>query len=318
MNESLPIFALVAPTASGKTELALRLSESYPFEIISVDSALVYQGMDIGTAKPTLAERQRVQHHLIDICTPLESYSAARFVSDTVAAIQEIESRGRWPLLVGGTFLYINALMYGLNVLPQADSSYRIQLEEEATIVGWPALHARLALYDPVTAARLHPTDRQRIQRALEVVHLTGKPLSDFFVERALPVQRPIKLMGLDVERAVLHKRIEQRFQGMIQQGFLDEVRALRAALPTLHADLPSMRCVGYRQAWEYLEGEFSSVDWIERGIIATRQLAKRQCTWMRRFTAQEISLFSPLSPQVFKDLTDFIERTISISETFR
>jgi len=317
MNTSKkPLFALLGPTASGKTALALELSNRFPFEIISVDSALIYRDMDIGTAKPTPAERAAVPHHLIDICTPLEHYSAAQFVEDTLNAIEQIEARGKWPLLVGGTFLYMNALLNGLNDLPTADASYRAQLDAEAEQSGWPHLHARLAQYDPVTAARLEPTDKQRIQRALEVIHLTGRPLSESFVERVSPLKHTPILMGLDLDRALLHQRIAQRFHSMVEQGFLKELQKLKQLYPTLHANLPSMRCVGYRQAWEHLEGILSATEWIERGIIATRQLAKRQITWMRHFPGSSIHTFEATSPQVLRYLTDFIVSSLSNLET--
>ena len=279
--------ALVGPTASGKTAAALALSESLQTqggaEIISMDSALVYRGMDIGTAKPSREERARVPHHLIDILDPLHSYSAADFARDATRLIAEIRARGRMPLLVGGTLLYLKALLEGLNDMPAADPQVRATLQQEAAALGWPALHARLQAVDPVTAARLAPKDSQRIGRALEVWTLTGQPLSAFHQDTKpdapswnIPV---ISLEPLD--RAWLHQRIAQRFDAMMAAGFLDEVRTLRAR-GDLHPDLPSMRCVGYRQAWQGLDEGWSEGEIRDRGIFATRQLAKRQLTWLR------------------------------------
>ena len=280
--------ALVGPTASGKTAIALALAAEWPIEIISVDSALVYQGMDIGTAKPTLVERQAVVHHLIDIRDPAQSYSAADFARDATALIADIRGRGKLPLLVGGTMLYIKALIEGLDDLPLADPAVRADIEEEAHDRGWPALHAELALIDPPTAQRLPPHDSQRIARALEVWRITGKPLSSFFgtTRVAGPL---VALLSLEPQdRKWLHQRIEQRFDAMLEQGLVDEVKALRSR-GDLQADLPSMRCVGYRQAWEALNDIEEGIALAtamrlmrERGIAASRQLAKRQLTWLR------------------------------------
>ena len=275
---------LAGPTASGKTGLALALAEQLPLEIISVDSALVFRGMDIGTAKPTAEERAAVPHHLIDILDPAEAYSAARFAADARRLIGEINARGRLALLVGGTMLYYKALIDGLDALPEADVAVRAQLDARAAAVGWPALHAELARVDPETAARLAPHDAQRIQRALEVWQLTGRPLSALHGQRAVP-GLPLRLVALEPDsRAWLHERIAQRFDTMLAAGFVDEVRALRAR-GDLHPDLPSMRCVGYRQAWEALDAGLDAGSLValrERGIAATRQLAKRQLTWLR------------------------------------
>ena len=275
---------LAGPTASGKTGLALALAEQLPLEIISVDSALVFRGMDIGTAKPTAEERAAVPHHLIDILDPAEAYSAARFAADARRLIGEINARGRLALLVGGTMLYYKALIDGLDALPEADAAVRAQLDARAAAVGWPALHAELARVDPETAARLAPHDAQRIQRALEVWQLTGRPLSALHGQRAVP-GLPLRLVALEPDsRAWLHERIAQRFDTMLAAGFVDEVRALRAR-GDLHPDLPSMRCVGYRQAWEALDAGLDAGGLValrERGIAATRQLAKRQLTWLR------------------------------------
>lgn len=280
--------ALVGPTASGKTAIALALAAEWPIEIISVDSALVYQGMDIGTAKPTLAERQAVVHHLIDIRDPAQSYSAADFARDATALIADIRGRGKLPLLVGGTMLYIKALIEGLDDLPLADPAVRADIEEEAHDRGWPALHAELALVDPPTAQRLPPHDAQRIARALEVWRITGKPLSSFFGTTRVAGPR-VALLSLEPQdRKWLHQRIEQRFDAMLEHGLVDEVKALRSR-GDLQADLPSMRCVGYRQAWEALNDIEEGIALAtamrlmrERGIAASRQLAKRQLTWLR------------------------------------
>ncbi|RZL11103.1 MAG: tRNA (adenosine(37)-N6)-dimethylallyltransferase MiaA [Rubrivivax sp.] len=283
---------LAGPTASGKTALALALAERVPLEIISVDSALVYRGMDIGTAKPTPAELAAVPHHLIDIIAPHESYNAARFVGDTRRLIDEIRARGRVPLLVGGTMLYIKALVDGLDDIPSATPEVRAQLDQRALEQGWPALHAELARVDPITAQRLAPNDAQRIQRALEVWHTSGQPLSSFQTQRdaARTQEAPAgtRMVSLEPQdRAWLHRRIDQRFEQMMAQGFVEEVQHLRQQ-PGLHLGLASMRCVGYRQVWEALdEGLDLSRPAVrravaEKGAAATRQLAKRQITWLR------------------------------------
>lgn len=275
---------LMGPTASGKTGLALELARRYPAEIVSVDSALVYRGMDIGTAKPTPEEQASCPHHLIDILDPTDSYSAAQFAADATRLVDEITARGRLPLLVGGTMLYFKALREGLSDLPQADAGLRAQLEAEAAAQGWPAMHQRLAQLDPETAARLAPGDSQRIQRALEVIALSGQPLSVLHARGRDSAARldTLALALIPAERAWLHQRIALRFQLMLEQGFLDEVSRLRQAWPTLHLGLPSMRCVGYRQAWEHQDGQYDAAEFLERGIAATRQLAKRQLTWLR------------------------------------
>ena len=287
--------ALVGPTASGKTAVALALAQQWPVEIISVDSALVYQGMDIGTAKPTLAERESVVHHLIDIRDPAQSYSAADFARDATALIADIRSRGKLPLLVGGTMLYVKALIDGLDDLPLANPEIRADIEEEAHDRGWPALHAELALVDPPTAQRLAPHDAQRIARALEVWRITGKPLSSFFGTTRVAGPR-VALLSLEPQdRAWLHQRIEQRFDAMLEQGLVDEVKALRSR-GGLQADLPSMRCVGYRQLWEALDAVEDGIPLDtamrlarERGIAASRQLAKRQLTWLRSMPQRQV-----------------------------
>jgi tRNA dimethylallyltransferase len=277
---------LAGPTACGKSSLALALAHALapelPLEIVSVDSALVYRGMDIGTAKPSAQERTEVPHHLIDLIEPTQSYSAARFVADATQACAEIRARGAVPLLVGGTMLYVKALREGLDDIPPSDARLRATLDARAAAEGWPALHAELARVDPATAARLAPRDAQRIQRALEVFHGTGRPLSSF--QRRATGRAPAAdwpLITLEpASRAWLHARIATRFDAMLQAGFIDEVRALRAR-GDLHAGLPSMRCVGYRQAWEALDQD-RLADLREAGLAATRQLAKRQLTWLR------------------------------------
>jgi len=279
--------AIMGPTASGKTASALAIAERIPSEIISVDSALVYRGMDIGTAKPTKEELAAVPHHLIDIIDPLDSYSVAQFRKDTLRLVEEISARGKLPLLVGGTMLYFKGLADGLDDLPGADPEVRAALDEEAARLGWPAMHARLAAVDPQTAARLAPADSQRIQRALEIHTLSGKPMSELLAQRE-KTELPFELLSFALEpsdRAVLHDRIKRRFDIMLQdspQGnLLTEVEALRKR-GDLHLGLPSIRCVGYRQAWEYLDGTIDYAAMRETGIIATRQLAKRQLTWLR------------------------------------
>jgi tRNA dimethylallyltransferase len=287
--------ALVGPTASGKTAVALALAAEFPLEIISVDSALVYRGMDIGTAKPTMAERQAVVHHLIDIRDPAQSYSAADFARDATALIGDIRARGKLPLLVGGTMLYVKALVDGLDDLPLANPEIRADIEEEAYDKGWPALHAQLALVDPQAAQRLPPHDAQRIARALEVWRITGKPMSSFFGATRVAGPR-VALLSLEPQdRAWLHTRIAQRFDTMLEQGLLDEVKALRAR-GDLQPDLPSMRCVGYRQAWEALDAMDAGMPLHtamrllrERGIVASRQLAKRQLTWLRGMPQRQV-----------------------------
>jgi tRNA dimethylallyltransferase len=274
---------LAGPTASGKSAIALALAERVPLEIVSVDSALVYRGMDIGSAKPSAAERAAVPHHLIDVLDPREAYSAAQFAADATRLIAEINARGKLPLLVGGTMLYFKILCDGLDALPAADPALRTQLQAEAFARGWPALHAELARVDPASAARLPPTDAQRIGRALEVFRATGRTLTSFHTAPRA-AEAPALIALEPNSRAWLHERIAARFDAMLARGFLDEVRALRARTD-LHAELPSMRCVGYRQAWEALAelaGDSLVAAVRERGIAATRQLAKRQLTWLR------------------------------------
>jgi tRNA dimethylallyltransferase len=279
-----PALFLMGPTASGKTASAIHLLESgLPVELISVDSALVFRDMDIGTAKPDAATLKRAPHHLIDIISPEEAYSAAQFRSDALRLMADITARGKVPVLVGGTMMYFNTLQHGIHDLPQADPALREKLLAEAGETGWPAMHAKLATLDPVTAARLKPNDAQRIERALEVCLLAGKPMSELLAEPAcepLPYNL-LKIALLPSDRAVLHQRIALRFDQMLDGGLLDEVRALRAKYQ-LDIDMTSMRCVGYRQTWEYLDGVVDRNTMREKGLAATRQLAKRQMTWLR------------------------------------
>ena len=279
------VVTIMGPTASGKTAAALALAAEFPCEIVSVDSALVYRGMDIGTAKPSAEERAAAPHHLIDIIDPTEAYSAMQFRADALRLIGEIQSRDKLPLLVGGTMLYFKALREGLDALPQADPAVRARLDEDAAALGVPALHARLAQIDPITAARLKPNDAQRIQRALEIFELTGKPMSTLLARAPKP-ELPFDLLPLSLEpaqRSVLHERFARRFDALLTgpATLIDEVQALRTR-SDLHLGLPSIRCVGYRQAWEYLDGLYGLQDLREKGIAATRQLAKRQLTWLR------------------------------------
>ena len=299
---------LAGPTASGKSAVALALAERVPIEIISVDSALIYRGMDIGTAKPSATERATVPHHLIDILDPREAYSAAQFAADATRLVDEINGRGRLPLLVGGTMLYFKILSDGLDALPAADPAVRAKLEAQAFARGWPALHAELARIDPASAARLPPTDTQRIGRALEVFRISGRTLSSFHT--APRAAQPAALIALEpLSRPWLHERIAARFDAMLAQGLLGEVRGLRAR-GDLHAGLPSMRCVGYRQAWtaldEGLDGDALHAVVRERAVAATRQLAKRQLTWLR---GMQRSVVACDGDDVADQVTRFIEQ---------
>ena len=280
-KDQQPLIFLMGPTGAGKSAAAMALAAQLPVEIVSVDSAQIYRGLDIGTAKPTAAERAVVPHWLLDVLDPAEAYSAARFRADAQVAIEAIRAKGSIPLLVGGTMLYARALVGGLDDLPSANPALRAQLEAEAQADGWPALHARLARQDPITAARLSPTDSQRIQRALEVVLLTGTPLSKLQGQPRARAQ-PARFVSLEPEdRSWLHQRLEMRFRDMVATGLLDEVRALRAR-GDLHTDLPSIRSVGYRQVWAHLDGDGDLQTMHDRAVAATRQLAKRQLTWLR------------------------------------
>ncbi|SFQ61534.1 tRNA dimethylallyltransferase [Halopseudomonas formosensis] len=316
------VICLMGPTAAGKTDLALHLAEHLPCELISVDSALVYRGMDIGTAKPDAATLARYPHHLVDILDPAEAYSAARFRVDAQALITDILERGRIPLLVGGTMLYFKALAGGLAQMPSADPQVRQRIEAMAAAAGWEAVHGELAKVDPQAAQRIHPNDPQRIQRAYEVFLLTGVPLSEWHRRQALEnaessaTGRPNMsyttryVAVAPRERHILHERIALRFQQMMEQGFLAEVEALHAR-GDLDVSMPSIRAVGYRQAWDYLEGRLSLEEMVERGVIATRQLAKRQFTWLRGWH-EEIEWFDSLDPKRSDKLLKHL-RTIAI-----
>jgi len=299
----------MGPTASGKSPLALALARSFPVEIVSVDSAQIYRGMDIGTAKPSPAERAAVPHHLIDILDPTEAYSAARFRENALRLMGEIGARGRIPLLVGGTMLYFKALREGLSDLPESDAGVRARLDAEAAARGWPAMHEELAGVDAATAARLKTNDAQRIQRALEVYRLSGKPMSQL-IGRRQPAALPFRLIELALvpsDRSVLHRRIEERFDSMLEQGLIEELQALRKRYP-LRSSLPSMRCVGYRQIWQFLDGEISREELRDRGIFATRQLAKRQLTWLRGM--HESTTIDCLATDVVAQADGFLRRS--------
>ncbi|CCN72060.1 tRNA (adenosine(37)-N6)-dimethylallyltransferase MiaA [Vibrio nigripulchritudo] len=283
MTDKLPLaLFLMGPTASGKTEIAIRLRQKYPVEIISVDSALIYKGMDIGTAKPDEEEQAKAPHRLIDILDPSESYSAADFRRDALSEMNEIVANGKIPLLVGGTMLYYKALLEGLSPLPAANPAIRQQIEQDALTLGWSALHDQLKDIDPVSAKRIHPNDPQRLSRALEVYKISGKTLTELTKKQGDPLPFRVKQFAIaPKERAELHRRIELRFEKMIDAGFEEEVQALYAR-KDLHPDLPSIRCVGYRQMWDYLDGNCTLDEAVFRGVCATRQLAKRQITWLR------------------------------------
>jgi tRNA dimethylallyltransferase len=311
MQNKPPAIFLMGPTASGKTGLALALREKFPLDIISVDSALVYRGMEIGTAKPDEATLRSAPHALIDIREPSESYSAADFREDALAEMSEITRRGRVPLLAGGTMLYFKALSQGLAILPSANPQVRARIEQQAGELGWQAMHSMLAGKDPEAAARIHPNDTQRIQRALEVIELTGMKMSD--LHRQQKEQdwdyRVLKIVVCPQPRQELHTRIEKRFHQMLDEGFLDEVKALKAR-NDLNPTLPSMRCVGYRQAWAYLEGKSTYEEMCAKAVAATRQLAKRQLTWLRRESG---ALWYDLAVQsahesVFREVQNFLE----------
>ncbi len=296
MNKLPPAIFVMGPTASGKTAVAMKLAERFPVELISVDSAQVFVDMNIGTAKPDAATLAAYPHRLIDLITPEENYSAARFYEDALAEMAEITAAGKVPLLVGGTMLYFRALLQGLAELPKADASLRAELDADAEKLGWPALHARLATLDPATAERLHPTDSQRIQRALEICLLSGRPMSELLAESqsTQPPYEILQIALLPSDRSVLHKRIERRFDEMLLAGLYDEVAMLREKY-RLSLDLPSMRCVGYRQVWEAQEGLYRRPEMRDRGVFATRQLAKRQLTWLgNSFAAESFDCLDP------------------------
>lgn len=295
---------ILGPTASGKSALALALADRFAVEIISVDSAQVYRGMDAGTAKPSPEERRQVPHHLIDILDPVESYSAAAFSADAPRLIAEVRARGRLPLLVGGTMLYFHALRSGLDALPAADQAVRAALQEDMRRVGLAGMHARLAALDPVSAQRIRPTDPQRIQRALEVIQATGRPMSEQLGSRAAAPVDALWISLVPGDRALLHKRIAQRFDWILSSGLVAELRALRQRF-SLNPDLPAMRCVGYRQAWKFLDGACNEHELRETGIAATRQLAKRQLTWLRKLASD--ASFDPFDPATLQQLTELL-----------
>ena len=330
VNNPAVIF-LMGPTASGKTDVAVRLVEDLPCEIISVDSAMVYRGMDIGTAKPDAEIQSKAPHRLIDICDPAEAYSAAQFVEDARREIEGIIARGNIPLLVGGTFLYVRALYEGLSPLPSADPDIRAQLEIEASQVGWAAMHQKLAGVDPASAQRIHPNDPQRIQRALEIYELTGEPMSrliarDDTKQKARDKEQEtagqniakfpyssIKIVLAPSDRAWLREKIALRFNSMLQQGLIEEVEALYNR-GDLSAQLPSMRAVGYRQVWQYLDGDLDREQMTERGVVATRQYAKRQYTWLR--SDKEGQWFDALAPKIYSKILKKLLKTPSLGIT--
>jgi len=311
-NGRPPAVFLMGPTAAGKTGLAVELVQRLPLEIISVDSAMVYRGMDIGTAKPSPAVLAQAPHRLIDILDPLESYSAGRFRRDALAAMEDIAAQGRIPLLVGGTGLYFRALEQGLSPLPPADPELRRRLKQQAARDGWQGLHEQLPRLDPAAAQRIHPNDPQRIQRALEVHELTGRTLSDLWAESREPPfpWRTMKVVVYPPDRGFLHARIRERFEVMLRQGFVEEVAALRRR-DDLVPELPSMRAVGYRQVWGYLDGLYGSEEMRERGIVATRQLAKRQLTWLR--TEADALPFSSMDRELYAKILKFLDQTLDL-----
>ena len=310
MTAEIPVVFLAGPTASGKTALAFeivdRLASTIPVELVSVDSAQVYTGMDIGTAKPDRATLARYPHHLIDLVSPEAAYSAGAFMRDTTRVVNEIRARGHLPLLVGGTMLYFKVLLDGLSVLPPADPALREAIEREAAEKGWPAMHAELAAFDPEGASRIEPRHSQRVGRALELVRATGRPLAELYADETPPPAWPtIRLALYPDDRVVLHQRINQRFKAMLAAGLVEELQALRTR-HALHPGLPSMRCVGYRQAWDYLDGNIDRAKLIEQGSAATRQLAKRQVTWLRSLPFERLD---PESPSLAADFVDNFQK---------
>jgi len=314
-TDKYPSIWLMGPTAAGKTDLAVELVQRCNCEIVSVDSALIYKGMDIGTAKPDADVLKKAPHRLIDICDPSESYSAAEFRQDALSEMAEIRNAGKVPLLVGGTMMYYKVLKEGIANLPEADEVVRQKLLEEANQYGWQVLHDRLREIDPVSAERIHPNDPQRLQRALEVYELTGKTLTALWAEQKQDVQCnfPYRVQSLAVapeERKVLHDRIEKRFRIMLEQGFLDEVKGLKDR-GDLHLNMPSMRSVGYRQVWQYLDGDYDYDEMVDRGIFATRQLAKRQITWLRSW--QDLEWLDSLNPSLIPDAVSGVQEFIDL-----
>lgn len=306
------VLCLMGPTASGKTDLSLQLASEFDSEIISVDSAMVYRGMDIGTAKPSLVELSRVTHHLIDILNPNEIYSAANFQRDALSAITSIQAKGKLPILVGGTMLYFKVLQTGLSLLPSASESLRDQINRQAATLGWQAMHQRLQTVDPIAAARISPADTQRIQRALEVYELTNKPLSSLWQlqqEECLPTLEFINVALAPSDRGVLHAKIADRFAMMLQAGLLEEVSELVRKFD-LNLDLPSLRAVGYRQAYLFLRGEIKREELSDKGVAATRQLAKRQLTWLRSWP--ELVWFDSCEPKVYRSLVEHVSQLTS------
>jgi len=307
---SLPVVMLMGPTAVGKTEVALHIAETFPVEIVSVDSANVYLGMDIGTAKPDVIMRQSIRHHLIDCIDPTESYSAARFRHDALEIIDAIRSRGKIPLLVGGTFLYFKVLQEGIHILPDSEREVRMMIENEAKLLGWPAMHARLQSIDPVTAARLNVHDGQRIGRALEIYVQSGQPMSAWLAKPKFAVPDfPVLRIALEPsDRAHLHDRIANRFRKMLASGLVNEVERLRQTY-VLEESMPSMRCVGYRQVWKYLEGFIGKNELEESGIAATRQLARRQLTWLR--SMDRVNRVNCFAEDLGKDVCKLVQKAV-------
>lgn len=309
LQRQQPLIFLMGPTASGKTEMAMRLVDELDGEIVSVDSAMVFREMDIGTAKPEPELLAEYPHALIDLIDPVQSYSAAQFRSDALQQIEEIQQRGHTPIFAGGTMLYYRALEYGLSPLPEADPKVRQRLEQQAAELGWEAMHQRLAAVDPEAAARIHPNDPQRLQRALEVYEISGEPMSELWKRSSEPLAiTPLKIALAPAERATLHQRIEQRFDQMLAQGFIEEVECLYRR-GDLHIGLPSIRCVGYRQIWNYLCGEWDQNTAREKAIIATRQLAKRQMTWLR--SEENLNWIDPLEQGARDVLLKLVDKNI-------